>query len=314
MLNPTDAERQGARNGRPRPEHTRYTGGWIASRIGPVAGSSGMPFEIHPFPGPVGAELRGFDPAATPTEAVVERLRRALAERGLLMLRGVDLDEPAQLRLTDTFGRSVPHLVPTAISARPRAGARPEAAYLGHDPGVEESEFKLGSGALPFHADLQYTARPLLYTILHAIEVPSEGGATHFAGCTAAWRALPIRLRLQLRFRVAEHRFLDRNPVLHPVSCRHPLSGGRSLFVSPAVTQRILAMGRKRSRQLLDGLFRHMTQPRFVWTHRWRPGDLLIWDNLCTVHARDPFDPGQRRMMRRTQPDVPAIPGAHAAE
>ena len=99
-----------------------------------------------------------------------------------------------------------------------------------------------------------------------------------------------------------------------PLSCRHPLSGGRSLFVSPAHTQRILAMGRKRSRQLLGGLFRHMTRPRFVWTHRWRPGDLLIWDNLCTVHARDPFDPGQRRMMRRTQPDVPAIPGAHAAE
>jgi len=90
-------------------------------------------------------------------------------------------------------------------------------------------------------------------------------------------------------------------PASHPVARTHPETGRRVLYVSPHLTSRIEGVSPQESRELLDRLIAHATQSRFVWAHKWRVGDLLMWDNRCTMHRRESFDNAQRRVMKRTQ-------------
>ncbi|MEE9269383.1 MAG: TauD/TfdA family dioxygenase, partial [Candidatus Krumholzibacteria bacterium] len=91
----------------------------------------------------------------------------------------------------------------------------------------------------------------------------------------------------------------DAPSFIHPVVTLHPETGRRGLYVNRLMTHHLVGLPQKRSDELLDYLFNHQESPEFIYEHAWQPGDLIIWDNLCTLHAREDFDPGERRILRR---------------
>ncbi|MSP88972.1 MAG: TauD/TfdA family dioxygenase [Alphaproteobacteria bacterium] len=151
-----------------------------------------------------------------------------------------------------------------------------------------------------WHTDKAYQAVPSLLTMLHAVELPPSGGDTQFADMTRAYDALPDDLKTEIAGLKVVHSFehmrvstgdrpltpAEREaspPVIHPLVRTHPDTGARSLYIGMYCSH-ILGMEAAASRALLDRLLAHATQPHFVYTHEWRPGDLVLWDNRCLVH------------------------------
>jgi taurine dioxygenase len=157
-------------------------------------------------------------------------------------------------------------------------------------------------------------------SILYAIEIPPVGGDTLFASMAAAYDALSPSMRKRLRGLRAVHDFAvaapasyspevieqgdfdGRNRCLHPVVVTHPETGRRALFVNPGFTSHLQGFSREESRALLSFLYRHATRPEFVYRHRWRERDLLLWDNRCLMHyaVADYEGKGDRHMHRTT--------------
>jgi taurine dioxygenase len=252
----------------------------------------------------LGAEIHGLQPGQLPTPEAVRLIERAVAAHGVILLRGFDCEEEAQLRLTQALGPPQVYPVQGLGADPPTLESRPEVLYVVHDPEADPGRDQIGNYTHQWHADGQFDADPPLYSILYAITVPESGGETQFASVTRAYRQLAAPDRLRLRLLRGEHVFRSKHEsTTHPAVLRHPLSGNPCLYLSPGYTRRLLGPGPRR-RALLRRVFRHMTEDRFLWTHRWRPGDLLIWDNFTTIHRRLPFDPGQRRVLRRSQAGV----------
>jgi taurine dioxygenase len=166
---------------------------------------------------------------------------------------------------------------------------------------------------MQFHTDQCHQERPAMASMLYAIEVPRAGGDTLFANCYLAYETLPAAVQA----RIAGLRALnaydydnaatvrgatvrdDAPSCVHPVVRTHPATGRKALYVNRLMTRRIEGLPPDESEELLSLLFDHQEQPQFIYEHVWRPGDLLMWDNRCTLHARTDFSPAERRLMRR---------------
>jgi len=187
----------------------------------------------------------------------------------------------------------------------------------------------LGDAGHFWHSDLSYKETPSLGSMLHAQELPSEGGDTLFANQHTAWDALPDALKREVEGLRAEHWYLakyeelrQRNPfrpkltqaqidevepVHHPVVRTHPETGRKALFVSEHFTTRILGVSEGRSRELLAALFDHGTRAEHVYRHQWRPHDMVFWDNRSLMHLAAGCPDHLRRKLYRTtiEGDVP---------
>jgi taurine dioxygenase len=186
----------------------------------------------------------------------------------------------------------------------------------------------LGSGEAVWHTDMSYLPAPPKASMLYALEIPPVGGDTSFCDMYAAFEGLPGHLReraLGLRVKhdgtynsggyVRQGVTPTDDPrqapgMLHPLVCTHPESGRRMLYLGRRRMAWIEGMDLLASDALLDEIWNHATQAAFSFTHRWRVGDLVLWDNRCTMHRRDPFDPATRRIMHRTQVKGSAPPAA----
>ena len=178
-------------------------------------------------------------------------------------------------------------------------------------------------GVEQWHADSSYRDVPSDASLFHAIIVPEEGGDTLFADASAAWRALDPETRARIEGLHAVHSLgtlyawnarqnPDRPsrsmaeiaaypPVRQPLVRVHPATGARSLYLCPAVISHIEGLKKAESDSLIETLMRHTAQPRFVYTHRWRAGDLVIWDNRAVLHTASLFDHTKyQRLMYRT--------------
>ena len=256
--------------------------------------------EVIPSGGALGAEIRGLDLCLPLDAATVGRLRRALLDHCVLVFRDQAISEEDQVRFTGCFGRPVEHV-------RRQPDRRVKEIFLISN--IEQNGQPIGAlghGELSFHSDLSYLRRPGTLSLLYAVEVPESGGSTQWCNGYAAYETLDDGLKARVHGLRAIHRHPveEQNPpepVDHPVVRTHPETGRRTLYVGPHLTRSIVGMEPTESRALLDRLFAHMTQPRFVWTHHWQVGDLVMWDNRATLHRREPFPADQRRLMKRTQ-------------
>jgi taurine dioxygenase len=179
----------------------------------------------------------------------------------------------------------------------------------------------LGDGEAVWHADMTYVDVPPKAAILHALEVPppEAGGNTYFANMFAAYEGLPADLKKAVEGKIAVHD-ASRNSagmlrkgynevadVRETVGAHHPMvrtdskTGRKALFLGRRPNAYVLGLSVSESEALLDALWAHATQPHLAMCHKWKVGDLLMWNNLSVLHRRDPFDPTTRRVMHRSQ-------------
>ena len=242
-------------------------------------------------------------------------LNDALDRFGVLVFPGLDLSESQQLGMAKLFGE------PSKRSRPPsdRAECSPYADYMGLVTNVRKDGVPIGSlpdGEMWLHHDGCFIEEPYRATILYALEVTSVGGETRFVDMRAVFRSLPEDLISRIGHLSGTHSFDYRNiagrPVLsasnelakcakHPSVIRHPNSAEPALYLNPLCTIGLEGEGSDFSanEELLDHLFSVIDQSTATFLHRWTRGDLVIWDNWSTCHARNDFPAGETRMLRR---------------
>ena len=257
-------------------------------------------FEVIPTGGALGAEVRGLDLRRELEADTVRTLRAAFLDHSVLFFRGQVISQRDLVRFTRYFGNPVPHVRPQPDRPIKEIFVISNVTKDGKPIGA------LGSEEIPFHSDLSYLPQPGTISLLYALEIPEMGGETMWANGYAAYETLDPDLKHDIDRLHAVHRHpIDAlntpEPTLHPVVRTHPETGRKVIYVSPHLTHHIADLARTESKVLLEELIAHATDARFVWKHQWRVGDLVMWDNRCTMHRRTPFDDRQRRVMWRTQ-------------
>lgn len=264
--------------------------------------------EIVPLSPALGAEIRGVDAARRISQGVFDEILGAWHEHLVIVLRGQDLDEDAQVRFAERFGELSP------IHTDHHSQRNKAVMYIGNRKKDGKILGALPLGEMQFHSDQCYQERPAMGTMLYSIEIPVRGGNTLFANGYKAYEALPPEVLRKVAGLKAMHVYdygggvLDRRYMVgpdqgvacaHPVVRTHPATGRRSLYVNRLMTHHIEGLPAEESERILELMFQTLERPEFIYEHRWRVGDLLLWDNRCTLHARRDFDPGERRWMRR---------------
>jgi taurine dioxygenase len=273
--------------------------------------------QITPFDTPLGAEVTGLNAAEPQSAAAFARLREALAEHLVLLMRDQTLSDPALMAFSQGFGELDPP-GPNPYGA-PFLPEYPDINVISNVVEGGKPIGNLGAGEAVWHADMTYIDRPPKAAILYAIEVPEGQGDTWFANQFAAYEALPEDLRKAIDGKRLVHDgahnsvgILRRGHVepadpTETMGARHPLvrldvdTGRRALFLGRRPHAYIEGLPLAESEALLDALWDHAAKPEFTWSHQWRSGDVLIWSNLGVLHRRDAFDPAVRRVMHRTQ-------------
>lgn len=274
-------------------------------------------FRIVPSDACLGAEVRGLDVASDLTATLIEILKAAWSEHLVLVFRGQRLSDEDLLAFSRHFGDLDPP-GPNPYGA-PFLDAYPDINVISNIVENGRPIGGLGSGEAVWHADMTYVEKPPMGALLHALEIPPAGGNTYFANMFAAYEALPEPLRSRIHERVAIHdashnsagllrRGYDavsdvrRTPgARHPLVRTEPGTGRRCLFLGRRPRSYVLGLSVSESESLLDALWAHATQERFVFCHEWRAGDLLMWQNLAVMHRRDAFEADSRRLLHRTQ-------------
>jgi taurine dioxygenase len=276
-----------------------------------------MGLEISRLGSAAGAEAVGIDLNRSVDDSTFARLHDAFLANLVLVIRDQNLTPESQVAFSRRFGPLEKHVLEgfalpdnpdIFVVSNKKEGGKPKGAiYAGQY----------------WHTDLSYVKVPSLGSLLHAREVPSIGGDTMFANMYLAYETLSPKLREILEGLSAVHdysqayeKFFSKRPdrppltpeqkakvppVEHPCVRTHPETGRKVLFVNPGFTRRFVGMSDEESQPLLEFLFAHATRPEFVYRHRWRVGDLVIWDNRCTMHnAVSDYDMAEPRHMHRT--------------
>lgn len=275
------------------------------SAVGQEALSAGL--KIRPLSPALGAEIVGVDLSDPLSDAVFNRILEAWHRHLVLLFRGQALSEEEQVRFAERFGPlsriHTPQFVKTHPAVMLITNIREDGKPIGALP----------DGEMQFHSDQCHQERPATGSLLYAIEVPAEGGDTLFANAYLAYEALADEIKARIAGLKALNVYdYDAAPTLrgavlsedapsyaHPVVRTHPATGRKALYVNRLMTRRIEGLPEAESEALLEELFTHQERPEFVYAHKWQPGDLLIWDNRCALHARTDFSPAERRLMRR---------------
>lgn len=289
--------------------------------------------QVRPLTPGIGAEIQGIDLAGPMSGEKFAAVYRAWLDHQVLLFRDQQLADPQMVAFSRRFGDL--DLAPIPGHGRAFVEGIPEMFVISN---VIEGGRKIGSlgdGECLWHTDMAYAAVPPKASCLYALEVPDAEGDTGFLNMYAAYESLPDALRARIRGRTIKHDTqytldgLDREdgPPLcdvlargtfdvvalpgtsHPVVRTHPETGRKALYIGRRQNTYVNGLPVEESEALLDALWAHAEeQGRETLHHRWRPGDLVIWDNRCVMHRRDEFSPDARRIMHRTQIRADAPP------
>lgn len=276
-----------------------------------------MSLSVTNLNAPLGAQVRGIDLSKPLAHAERDAIEDAWRTRLVVVFPGQNLSDPQLLALSRQFGELDPP-GPNPYG-EPFNKAYPEINVISNVIENGKPIGNLGDGEAVWHADMTYVDVPPKAAMLHALEVPASGGNTYFADMFAAYETLPANLKEAAAGKIAVHDasrnsagmlrkgYPDVTDVRRTVGARHPLvrtdpeTGRKALFLGRRPNSYVIGLDVAESEALLDALWAHATQARFVMLHEWRVGDLLMWNNLSVLHRRDPFDPKSRRVMHRTQ-------------
>ena len=264
---------------------------------------------------PIGATVTGLSLNQI-SAADFARLRDLVYERGVVAIKDQSLSEADQVAFARRFGDLQKIFIKEALSTD-----YPELFFVSNIIKDGKPVGSMDAGRF-WHTDGAYLPKPHNVSMLYAIEVPRKDGKalgdTDFAGMAAAYEALPDAARQRIGNLRAVHSLYHRYgvktedaatmakrsaefpPASHPLVVRHPVTGRKGLYVSEGYTTSIEGLPENEGAALLAQLCEHVTRPEFQYRYSWTPGDLLIWDNVATLH-RATFDYAlpQRRLMRR---------------
>jgi taurine dioxygenase len=264
--------------------------------------------EIKRLGGRIGAEIRGVD-VKTLDDAGFAPIYRAWLDANVMVVPGQELAIEDFLRYSRRFGVVVPH--PSKMTRHPE---HPEITVLGVNKFGSDGALDMAiyrRGAEGWHTDGAYDEEPFKATQLYALAVPSTGGDTFFASMYAAYDALPPRLKERLNGRKGAFTYggrkkatallneedRDWRPVFHPIIRVHPETGRKALYFDPGKILRIEGLEEAESDAIIDELTDHMIVPEGCYRHRWRKGDIVIWDNRCSYHrAAGDYPPEEDRI------------------
>jgi taurine dioxygenase len=275
-----------------------------------------MSLVVKPLSPALGAEITGVDLRETLPPETVAAIVDAWHEHLVLLFRDQSLSEEDQIRFAKYFG---------TLQTRTRpASARTEGAHIKFPEhtmlvsNIRENGKLIGSlpdGEMHFHSDQCYLEKPANGTLLYAIEIPSQGGDTLFLNMYKAYDTLSPDIKKHIDGRKALNAYLydttTRNMngtkldlsahphYVQPIVRTHPATQRKALYINRLMTIAVEDMDEKEGTTLLDQLFDHVEQDKFIYAHRWKIGDLVLWDNRCTLHARTDFSDQERRMLRR---------------
>ena len=256
----------------------------------------------------IGAEIVGVDLRAPLSNAQFAQILDAWHRYSVLLFRNQHLETEDQLSFAGRFGE-----LSKVINNHSQNSGHPSVMLVSNIRKDGQLIGGLPDGEMHFHSDQCYVERPIKGTMLYAIELPGQGGNTLFANMYLAYETLPADVQQRITGLKAMNVYdYANNPTTrgatiregvphyaHPVARTHPDTGRKALFVNRLMTDHILDMPREESDRLLAVLFDHQEQKQFVYEHVWSVGDLLLWDNRCSLHARTDFDPSERRLLRR---------------
>jgi taurine dioxygenase len=267
---------------------------------------SGGP-RVRPLSGALGAEIVGVDLAAGLDDATFAAILDAWHRHLVILLRHQKLSEEDEFQFGARFGP------PAIVQNKQFLRSHPGVMLISN---IREDGKPIGAlpdGEMQFHSDQCYMERPAMASMLYAIEVPCSGGNTLFANGYLAYETLPEDVKRRIAGRRALHAYDYDNAstirgatlrddvpcYAHPVVRTHPATGRKALYVNRLMTRHIEGLAAAESEELLNLLFAHQERPEFIYEHVWRPGDLVMWDNRCALHARTDFSPDERRLLRR---------------
>jgi taurine dioxygenase len=274
-----------------------------------------MQIESVPLADALGAEVHGIDLSVPLSGETVAAIRQTWLDHQVLVFRNQHLTDAQLTDFSRHFGDldTVPGWEPFSPSGHPEvliiSNVRKDGATIG----------VLGDGEASWHTDMSYLDQPPPGSLLYSLEVPDTGGDTCFMSMYAALDALPTDIREAIRGKSLNHdsshdsagnlrsnhtAFEDVSGApgaQHPIVRAHPETGRPALFLGRRLHAWIVGESVESSEALLDRIWEHCTRQEFTYCHQWQRGDLLMWDNRCTMHRRDPFDAQARRVMHRTQ-------------
>ena len=260
-----------------------------------------------------GAEIQDIDLTQEQTPETIARINEVWVENIILLFRNQNLDAERQIHVTKWFGKLGELARPKDL--QPKGYEKlPDGVMLISN--IREDGEPIGAlpdGEMMFHHDMMHAEIPHKATMLNAVEIPSHGGNTLFASGYAAYETLSDEVRNPLEGRKAFHHYNYGSAQkgdnkggsafaesAHPIFRTHDDTGKKAIYVNRLMTEGIIDMDQDKADLFLSTLFDHSEKTEFVYEHEWRVGDLIMWDNRCSMHARTDFPETERRLLLRT--------------
>ena len=275
------------------------------TRVRAVATGSALGAEV------IGVDLRDVD------GDTFGAIHKAWLDHLVLLFRGQSLSDDQLIAFSRRLGEL--DLAPIQETGRRFVEGYPEIYIVSNVIEKGAPIGSLGAGELVWHTDMSYQEDPPKASMLYALEVPPEGGKTGFVNMYEAYQALPWQLKERITGLRVKHDGTynsggyiragvaptddprEAPGMIHPLVCTHPETGRKCLYLGRRRNAYIEGLSLADSEALLDEIWAYATRDELTWYNDWRVGDLVLWDNRCTMHRRDPFDPAARRVMHRTQ-------------
>src|SRR5262245_41387055 len=272
--------------------------------------------DVIPTGAALGAEVKGID-LRDLDDVTFARILQAWHDHSVLLIRDQSLSDHDLIAFSRRLGEL--DWAPIQETGRRFVEGLPEIYIVSNVKVSGESIGSLGDGEAVWHTDMSYLDLPPKASLLYALEVPPSGGNTSFCSMYRIYEALTARLRERIAGLKIKHDGTYNSGgyvrqgvtptddprtspgAVHPLVCMHPDTSRRMLYLGRRRNAYLIGLELAESEALLDELWSYVDRPEFAWEHVWRVGDLVWWDNRCTMHRRDAFDPNSRRIMHRTQ-------------
>jgi taurine dioxygenase len=282
----------------------------------PVRGAAAAQVNVVPTGAALGAEVMAGDLRSLDDDGFA-RVVRAWHDHAVVLFRDQTLTDHDLIAFSRRLGDL--DMAPIQENGRRFVDGIPEIYIVSNVKVNGEAIGSLGDGEAVWHTDMSYVATPPKASMLYAIEVPPRGGNTSFCSMYVIYGSLPADLKTRIEGLAIKHDGTYNSGgyvrqgvtptddprtspgALHPLVCTHPDTGRRLLYLGRRRNAYIAGLEPAESEVLLDELWGYVARPEAAWEHVWRVGDLVLWDNRCTMHRRGAFDPAARRIMHRTQ-------------